>query len=180
MISRTPVIFVFIHSQSLSRSSSQEVFLGRRVLNIFSKFTGEHPCRSLISTKLPSNFIEIAFRHRCSPVNLLYIFRRPFFRRSRLEGCFCVSPFSTTRLSVFHSLNILGRNKNILDSGNGDDEKNLYPGGCNYYFLINLTDFFKWSFHLQNYSNSAFLCWETNTPNFHCSKRKKRQFVRIN
>ena len=43
-----------------------------------SKFTGEHPCRSVISLKLQSNFIEIALRHRCSPVNLLHIFRTPF------------------------------------------------------------------------------------------------------
>ena len=28
--------------------------------------------------KLQSNFIEIAFRHGCSPVNLLHIFRTPF------------------------------------------------------------------------------------------------------
>ena len=28
--------------------------------------------------KLQSNFIEIALRHGCSPVNLLHIFRTPF------------------------------------------------------------------------------------------------------
>ena len=28
--------------------------------------------------KLHSNFIEIALRHGCSPVNLLHIFRTPF------------------------------------------------------------------------------------------------------
>ena len=42
-----------------SRSSSSEVFLGKSVLNIFIKFTGEHPCRSAISTKLLCNFLEI-------------------------------------------------------------------------------------------------------------------------
>ena len=31
-----------------------------------------------VSKKLQSNFIEIALRHRCSPVNLLHIFRTPF------------------------------------------------------------------------------------------------------
>ena len=28
--------------------------------------------------KVVSNFIEIAYRHECSPVNLLHIFRTPF------------------------------------------------------------------------------------------------------
>ena len=36
------------------RSSHQEVFLGKGVLNICSKFIGEHPCRSMISIKLLS------------------------------------------------------------------------------------------------------------------------------
>ena len=31
-----------------------------------------------VSKKLQSNFIEIALRHGCSPVNLLHIFRTPF------------------------------------------------------------------------------------------------------
>ena len=41
-----------------------------------------HPCRSAISITLQSNFIEIALRHGCSPVNLLYIFRTPFPKNS--------------------------------------------------------------------------------------------------
>ena len=63
-----------------------EVFLGKRVLKICSKFTGEHPCWSAISIKLLynllalqlCNFIEIVLRHGCCPVNLLNIFRTPF------------------------------------------------------------------------------------------------------
>ena len=35
-----------------SRSSHPEAFLGKGVLKICSKFTGEHPCRSAISIKL--------------------------------------------------------------------------------------------------------------------------------
>ena len=35
-----------------NRSSRPEVFLGKGILKICSKFTGEHSCRSLISTKL--------------------------------------------------------------------------------------------------------------------------------
>ena len=54
------------------------MFLGKGVLKIFSKFTGEHPCRSAIS----SNFTEIGLRHECSLVNLLHIFREPFPRNS--------------------------------------------------------------------------------------------------
>ena len=60
------------------RSSPSEVFLRTGVLKICSKFTAEHPCPSVISIKLLCNFIEIALRHRCSPVNLLHIFRTPF------------------------------------------------------------------------------------------------------
>ena len=36
---------------ALNRSSHSEVFLGNYVLKICSKFTGEHPCRSVISIK---------------------------------------------------------------------------------------------------------------------------------
>ena len=74
------------------RSSHLEVFLRKDVLKICSKFTGEHPCRSAISVKLQSNFIEIAFRHGYSPLNLLHIFRTPFPRNtSRWLLLKCVS-----------------------------------------------------------------------------------------
>ena len=52
------------------RSSRPGVFLRKGVLKICSKFTGEHPCQR--------NFIEIALRHGCSPVNLLHILKTPF------------------------------------------------------------------------------------------------------
>ena len=38
------------------RSSHSEVFLGKGVLKICSKFTGEHPCQSATSIKLLCNF----------------------------------------------------------------------------------------------------------------------------
>ena len=38
--------------------------------------------QSAISIKLQSNFIEIALRCGCSPVNLLHIFRRPFSKNT--------------------------------------------------------------------------------------------------
>ena len=64
------------------KSSHSEVFLGKGVLKICSKFTVVHPCRNSISIKLQSNFIEIALRHGCSPVNLLHIFRTPFLKNT--------------------------------------------------------------------------------------------------
>ena len=57
----------------LDSSSLPEVFLGKRVLKVCSKFTGENPVKSLC------NFTEITLRHECSPVDLLHIFRTPFY-----------------------------------------------------------------------------------------------------
>ena len=64
------------------RRSCPEVFLEKAALKICSKFTGEHQCRSVISIKLQSNFIKIALRHGCSPVNLLQFSRTPFPRNT--------------------------------------------------------------------------------------------------
>ena len=60
---------------ALQRCSS--VFC-RGVLKTCSKFTGDDPYQSVISTKLLYNFIKITLRYECSPVNLPYIFRAPF------------------------------------------------------------------------------------------------------
>ena len=49
------------------------MFLGKRVLKICVKYTVEHPCRSVISIKLQSNFIDITLRYGYSSVNLLHI-----------------------------------------------------------------------------------------------------------
>ena len=54
----------------------------KRCSEICSKFKGEHPCRSAISIKLLCNFTEITFRHGCSLVNLLYIYRTPFLKNT--------------------------------------------------------------------------------------------------
>ena len=56
------------------RSSHPERFIRKGVLKEYSKFAEEHPCRSAISMKLQSTFIEIALRHGCFPVNLPHIF----------------------------------------------------------------------------------------------------------
>ena len=47
------------------RSSPPEVFLGKCVLEISIKYTGEHQCQSAISKKLLCNFIKITLRHGC-------------------------------------------------------------------------------------------------------------------
>ena len=52
------------------------------VLKISSKFTGEHPCQSVISIKLHCNFIEITLRDGCSPANFLRIFKTPFPKKN--------------------------------------------------------------------------------------------------
>ena len=54
------------------------VFLGKGVLKICSRFTGEHPRRSVISIKLLCKFIKITLQHGCSPVNLLHVLRTSF------------------------------------------------------------------------------------------------------
>ena len=66
------------------------MFLRKGALKISSKYTGERPCRSVISIKLQSNLIEITFRHKCSPVNLL-LFSKHLFPGTRLGGCFYIS-----------------------------------------------------------------------------------------
>ena len=53
------------------------MFLGKDFLKICSKFT-EHPCRSTISVKMESSFIEIILQHGCYSVNLQQIFRISF------------------------------------------------------------------------------------------------------
>ena len=86
-------------------SSHPEVFLERGVLKKCSKFTGEHPCRSVIWIKLQSNFIEIAIRRGCFPVNLLHIFRTPFPRNTSgwlLLGVYIL--FERSFLVVSHCL----------------------------------------------------------------------------
>ena len=73
----TDIWYIFDKLKYLT-GSPLEVFSWKPILKICSKFTGEHPCGSAIVITLQSNFNEIAFRHGCSPVNLLHIFRTPF------------------------------------------------------------------------------------------------------
>ena len=64
----------------MDRSSPLEVFVGKDVLKICNKFTGEHLCRSLISKKLFCNVIDVTLLRGPSSLNLLHIFRTPFLR----------------------------------------------------------------------------------------------------
>ena len=77
------VVFFLVRQNTHSvRSSRPEVFLRKGVLEIWSKFRGQHPCRIGSSVKLLCNFIETTLRHGCSPVNLLHIFRKPFSKNT--------------------------------------------------------------------------------------------------
>ena len=67
------------------RSSPPEVYLGKGALKIMQQIYREHSCWSTISIKLQSNFIEIALRHGCSPVNFLHIFRTSFPKNASEE-----------------------------------------------------------------------------------------------
>ena len=80
--SKKYVAFLIRYIYICYRSSRPEVFLVKGVLKMCSKFTGEHPCGSVISIKLQSNFIEITFQLGCSPVNLLHIFRTPLSKNT--------------------------------------------------------------------------------------------------
>ena len=69
------------------RSSLPEVFLWKSVLKIFRKRTRKHPCRSKISIKLQSKFIEIALRHGCSFCKFAAYFSEHIFLRTPMDGC---------------------------------------------------------------------------------------------
>ena len=62
--------------------SPPQVFLGKGVLEICSKFAGEYPCWAVILIKLLCYFIEITLRHGCSPVNVPHIPRTSFYRNT--------------------------------------------------------------------------------------------------
>ena len=83
----------------ITQSSPPDVLLEKGILKICSKFTGEHPCRSVISIKL-SNFIEIKLQHGCSPVNLLHIFSI-LFPKNTSGGLLLNHKFTENDLDLF-------------------------------------------------------------------------------
>ena len=91
---RNVYIFAFCEKSCFSKRLSflkkpSRGALRKRCSKICSKFTGERPCRSVISVKLLWNFIEITLRHGCFPVNLLPVFETPF-QGTLLDGCLCL------------------------------------------------------------------------------------------
>ena len=78
--SKIPSWFFYFFIDMIDRSNPLQVLLEKGILKICIKFTGEHPCRSVISIKSQSNFIEITFWHGYPPVNLQHIFRTPFLK----------------------------------------------------------------------------------------------------
>ena len=68
------IFFLLCQNNWAFRCSHPEVFLGKGVLKICTKFTGEHPCQKAI--------IEIVLWHGCSPVNLLHIFGTYFLKNT--------------------------------------------------------------------------------------------------
>ena len=94
------------------RSSHPEVLLGKLFLKMCSKFTGEHPCRRVISIKLQCTFFEITLRYGCSPIYLPLIFRRLFTKNIctwlllnvTSSNGFLISPPYLISLTSFQSL----------------------------------------------------------------------------
>ena len=105
-------VFIF-HGYTNHTSSHPELFLGKAVLKMCKKFTGEHPCRSMISIKLLCNFIEITLRHWCSPGRLLHIFRTIFPKNTSVHGA-SYDPlnflYKMYKLSLLKSLTCLSNN----------------------------------------------------------------------
>ena len=98
------------------------MLLGKGVLKISSRFTGEYPCQSTISIKSESNFIEIALWHGFSPVELLRIFRTPF-------------PKNTSgRLLLKVTLAAIHLSHTIIISGGHLQQSSIFKGNV---FLLN-------------------------------------------
>ena len=68
--------------KTMNMGSPSELFLGKGVLEICSKVTGDYPRRRAISISCKA----FALWHGCSLVNLLHILEH-IFLRAHLEGC---------------------------------------------------------------------------------------------
>ena len=122
LFSQNACFFIlFVICNSVYRCSHPDVFLGKGVLKICSKFTGDHPCRSVISIKLLCNFFEITLRHGCSPVTLLYIFRTPFYKN--ISGRLLLillfhDSILEIGIEIFKTLSVLANSKEFLPADN--------------------------------------------------------------
>ena len=109
--------YYFFYVKTMIRSSHPEVFFGKGVLKICSKFIGEQQCRSAISIKLLC-FATLLKSHFGMGV-LLYIcciFSEHLFLRTPLDGCFWmiyvdfqtrISVPLTYQISLFCRLSVL-------------------------------------------------------------------------
>ena len=101
---------IFYHKFSCvllwQKQPSVGIFM-KSVLKVFSKFTREYPCRSVISIKngkqLANNFTEITIRHGCFPANLLH-FSEHFFLTTPQEGWLMCMYNYWLNLNLPHSL----------------------------------------------------------------------------
>ena len=92
------------------RSSHPDLFLTKAILKIYSKFTVEHPCQSVISTKLPClwilrNFQEHLF-YRTPPVAASEYYKLHVLTEThkvRLFKTCVVFPFSDSKSLFFYS-----------------------------------------------------------------------------
>ena len=74
------------------RSSPSELFLGKGVLETYTKFTREHPCSTVISIKSLCNFIKFALLHSCK---FAAYFQNTFLweRLWRVASAFAISSY---------------------------------------------------------------------------------------
>ena len=79
------------------KSSPLEMFLGKAVLKLCNKFTGEHPCKSLISIKLQSKFCKFQniflWEHvwRAASAHCYQYTRQPYLSSNRQSDSTSVS-----------------------------------------------------------------------------------------
>ena len=100
---------IFSHFSKLISQLTEavvQVFLGKRVLKIRSKFKGEHPCRSAVSATLLKSYfsMDILLQTFC-------IFSKHLFIITHLEGCFWIQRELKGLL-----LNLTPRNSNVINS----------------------------------------------------------------
>ena len=113
VINKAKFYFFSKNIWNLFALSLPEMLLAKVVLKISRKLTREHPCWSVISINLLCNFTEITLRPGCFPINLLHIFRTPFYKNNS-GGLFCTCMKIALIRSFFWSvLPVFGLTKDI-------------------------------------------------------------------
>ena len=96
----TKLLFVFTVQKQPPRSVPR-----KRCSENMQQIYRRTPMSKCDLNKIASNFIEIALRHGCSPVNLLHIFRTPFIKNT--SGRLLLN-FHRDRLFIFFLFWLLG------------------------------------------------------------------------